>query len=186
MQLQEILDCLECNPVIAAVRDDKWEAALRSPAQVIFYLSANLITLKERVASAHLHGKHLMIHIDLAEGIGKDKVGIQFLKQCGADGILSTRANLIRLAKEQDMIAIQRFFLLDSKGMESIDEMLKTSNPHLMELMPGIIDKAISRFCKGNIPVIAGGLIETKQELTSALGHGSTAVSTGKEDLWYL
>lgn len=186
MQLQEILDCLECNPVIAAVRDDKWDVALQSPAKVIFYLSANLITVNERVASAHLHGKYLMVHIDLAEGIGKDKVGIQFLKQCGADGILSTRANLIRFAKEQGMIAIQRFFLLDSKGMESIDEMLKTSSPHLMELMPGVIDKAVSRFCKGNIPVIAGGLIETKQEVTHALGRGATAVSTGKNELWYL
>lgn len=186
MQLQKILDCLECNPVIAAVRDDKWEASLQSPAQVIFYLSANLITVKEKVAAAHAQGKYVMIHIDLAEGIGKDKVGIQFLKQCGADGILSTRANLIRLAREQDMIAIQRFFLLDSKGMESIDEMLKTSNPHFMELMPGVIDKAVSRFCKGSIPVIAGGLIETKQEVTHALGHGATAVSTGKNELWYL
>lgn len=186
MQLKKILDCLECNPVIAAVSDDKWDAALQSPAQIIFYLSANLLTVKQAVEKAHLHGKYVMIHIDLAEGIGKDKVGIQFLKQCGVDGIISTRANLIRLAKDQDLVAIQRFFLLDSKGMESIDEMLKSSNPHLMELMPGIIDKAIARFCKGSIPVIAGGLIETKQEVTQALGRGATAVSTGKNELWYL
>ena len=55
-----------------------------------------------------------------------------------------------------------------------------------MELMPGIIDKAITRFCRGNIPVIAGGLIETKQEVTNALGHGAAAVSSGKNELWYL
>lgn len=183
---QDILDCLECNPVIAAVRDDKWEAALESPAQVIFYLSANLMTVAEKIAQAHNLGKRVMIHIDLAEGIGKDKVGIHYLKQCGADGVLSTRANLIRLVKEQDMIAIQRFFLLDSKGLESIDEMLKTSTPHFMELMPGVIDKAITRFCNSSIPVIAGGLIETKQEVTHALGCGATAVSTGNIQLWYL
>ena len=186
MPLQDILDCLECNPVIAAVRDDKWDAALKSPAQVIFYLSANLMTVADRISEAHNLGKRVMIHFDLAEGIGKDKVGIHFLKQSGADGILSTRANLIRLAKEQNMVAIQRFFLLDSKGLESIDEMVKTSAPHFMELMPGVIDKAITRFCAGNIPVIAGGLIETKQEVTHALGHGATAVSTGNSDLWYL
>ncbi len=184
--LKEILECLVCNPVIAAVRDEKWEDALTSPVQVIFYLSADLMTVKEKIAAAHEAGKYVMIHIDLAEGIGKDKVGICFLKQCGADGILSTRANLIRLAKEQSLIAIQRFFLLDSKGLENIDEMLKTSTPHLMELMPGVIDKAVSRFCRGNIPVIAGGLIETKQEVTGALGHGATAVSTGSAELWYL
>ena len=71
--------------------------------------------------------------------IGKDKVGIHFLKQSGADGILSTRANLIRLAKEQNMVAIQRFFLLDSKGLESIDEMVKTSAPHFMDPEAGFV-----------------------------------------------
>ena len=34
--------------------------------------------------------------------------------------------------------------------------------------------------------VIAGGLIETKQEVTNALGQGAAAVSTGKNELWYL
>lgn len=184
--LHEILDCLACNPVIAAIQDDKWKDALASPAQVIFYLSADLMTVKEKIAAAHEAGKYVMIHIDLAEGIGKDKVGIAYLKQCGADGILSTRAGLIRLAKEQGLIAIQRFFLLDSKGLDSIGEMLKSSSPHLMELMPGVIGKAISRFCHGSIPVIAGGLIETKQEVTGALGHGAAAVSTGKPELWYM
>lgn len=184
--LTEILDCLACNPVIAAVQDDKWTDALASPAQVIFYLSADLMTVKEKIAAAHEAGKYVMIHIDLAEGIGKDKVGVAYLKQCGADGILSTRAGLIRLAREQGLVAIQRFFLLDSKGLESIGEMLKSSSPHLIELMPGVIGKAIARFCHMGIPVIAGGLIETKQEVTGALGCGAAAVSTGKPELWYI
>ncbi len=186
MLLHEVLNHLECDPIIAAVRDDKWDAALKSPAKTIFYLSANLLTVKERITEAHSQDKYVMIHIDLAEGIGKDKVGIRYLKECGADGILSTRANLIRFIKEQDMIAIQRFFLLDSKGVESIEEMLTNSSPHMMELMPGVIDKAIARFGSGSIPVIAGGLVETKQEVTNALGHGATAVSTGNCELWYL
>lgn len=185
MQLHEILQCLEQNPVIAAVRDDKWAAALECPARVIFYLSANLLTVAEKAAQAHAHGKYMMVHLDLAEGIGRDKTGVQFLRQCGVDGVLSTRPNLIRLAKEQGLIAIQRFFLLDSMGMESIAEMLKTTSPHLMELMPGVIHKAISRFCQGSIPVIAGGLIETKAEVTAALRHGATAVSTGNTQLWF-
>jgi glycerol uptake operon antiterminator len=102
------------------------------------------------------------------------------------DGIISTRAQLIRLAKEQNLITVQRFFALDSKGMESIEEMLRATNPHLMEIMPGVIGKAIRRFRKSGIAVIAGGLIETKQEVTDALGAGATAVSTGQQTLWYL
>ena len=102
------------------------------------------------------------------------------------DGIISTRAQLIRLAKEQGLLTVQRFFALDSKGMESIEEMLRTTNPHLMEIMPGVIGKAISRFSGGYVPVIAGGLVQTKQEVMDALGCGASAVSTGCKELWYL
>lgn len=186
MQPYELEECLACNPVIAAIRDDKWQEALQCPVQVLFYLSADLLTVKERVQQAHEAGKYVMIHIDLAEGIGRDKTGIRYLARCGVDGIISTRANLIRLAKEQGLLTVQRFFALDSKGMESIDEMLKNTNPHLMEIMPGVIGKAIRKFSSSGVPVIAGGLIQTKAEVTEALGCGAAAVSTGNQTLWYL
>ena len=64
--------------------------------------------------------------------------------------------------------------------------MLRHTNPHFMELMPGVISKSIRRFGKVGIPVIAGGLIETKGELMEALSCGATAVSTGRKDLWYM
>lgn len=186
MKMSDMITCLECNPVIAAVTDEKWEQAVESPAQVIFYLSASLLTVEDRVRQAHDARKIVMVHMDLAEGIGKDRAGIRFLARCGVDGVISTKAQLIRLAKEQNLITVQRFFALDSKGMESIEEMLRNTNPHLMEVMPGVIGKAITRFRKSGIPVIAGGLIETKQEVTEALSAGATAVSTGQKKLWYI
>ena len=64
--------------------------------------------------------------------------------------------------------------------------MLRHTKPDFMELMPGVIGKSIRRFAKIGTPVIAGGLIETKAEVTEALGSGATAVSTGRKDLWYL
>ena len=186
MQKPELMECLECNPVIAAVGDDKWQDALQSPAQVLFYLSANLLTVAEHIRQAHEAGKYVLVHLDLAEGIGRDRAGIQYLAQIGVDGVISTRAQAIQLAKDQGLMTVQRFFLLDSKGIESIDEMLRHTSPHFMELMPGVIGKSIQRFAKLGTPVIAGGLIETKAEVTDALGSGATAVSTGRKDLWYL
>ena len=106
MQISEMIACLECNPVIAAVQDDKWQEALESPAQMIFYLSANLLTVEEKVRQAHGAGKYVMVHLDLAEGIGRDRSGIRFLAQCGVDGIISTKAQLIRLAKEQGIAKV--------------------------------------------------------------------------------
>ncbi len=184
MNLETFLRCLEQKPVIAAVSDDKWGAALASPATVLFYLSADVMTVPERVAAAHAAGKAILVHADLAEGIGKDAGGVRYLAACGADGILSTRAGLIRTAKEHGLITVQRFFALDSKGLDSVEEMLHKTSPHLMEIMPGVIGKAIRRFSVGEIPVIAGGLVETADEVEKAFANGAAAVSTGAEDLW--
>lgn len=186
MRPSEIIECLELNPVIAAIRDDGWDAALYSPAQVLFYLSADLTSVNTRIQQAHEAGKILLIHLDLAEGIGKDRAGIRYLAQQGVDGIISTKAQIIRTAKDMGLLTVQRFFALDSKGMESIEEILRTSTPHLIEIMPGVIGKAIRRFSDCGIPIIAGGLVETKNEVTDAISCGAAAVSTGKEDLWYL
>lgn len=186
MQSDMLLNCLECNPVIAAVGQDGFRAALDAPVQIIFHLGIDLMSVCDVIAQAHEAGKYIFLHLDLAEGIGKDRAGVRYLAQCGADGIISTKAQLIRYAKEQGLITVQRFFALDSKGMDSIEEMAKNTNPHLMEIMPGVIGKAIRRFSGGHIPVIAGGLIQTKAEVTEALSCGAAAVSTGKSDLWYL
>lgn len=186
MSFEQILNCLECNPVIAAVQHEGFREALSSPVQIIFHLGAELMLIPQIVEQAHNAQKYIFIHLDLAEGIGKDRAGIRYLKQCGVDGIISTKAQLIRYAKEQGMITVQRFFALDSKGMDSIDEMVKSVNPHFMEIMPGVICKAIKRFSAGHIPVIAGGLIQTKSEVTDGLSCGASAVSTGKTELWYL
>ena len=186
MQPDMLLDCLECNPVIAAVSQDGLQAALQSPVQIIFHLGIDLMSVGDVIRQAHSAGKYIFIHLDLAEGIGKDRAGVRYLAQCGADGIISTKAQLIRYAKEQGLITVQRFFALDSKGMDSIEEMAKNTNPHLMEIMPGVIGKAIRRFKDCGIPIIAGGLVETKAEVTEAINCGASAVSTGREILWYL
>ena len=186
MRTSQLTDRLEASPVIAAIRDNKWQAALGSPAEVLFYLEPHLSTICEKVKQAHEAGKLIFIHLDMAEGIGKDKEGVQYLAGCGVDGIISTRSQIIRFAKDLELLTVQRFFALDSQGLDSIQEMLKSSHPHFMELMPGIIPKVVRRFASGPIPVIAGGLIEEKTEITNALGSGALAVSTGREELWYL
>lgn len=186
MQNRELIRSLEENPVIAAIGDDKWEEALKAPVQVLFYLSADLLTVAQRVRQAHEAGRQMLVHLDLAEGIGRDRTGIQYLAQLGVDGVISTRAQMIQFAKEQGLCTVQRFFLLDSKGIDSIGDMLRHTRPDFMELMPGVISKSIRRFGGGSTPVIAGGLVETKAEVMEALGCGATAVSTGRKELWYL
>ena len=186
MQPVELIDIIAEDPVIAAVDDENWQDALSSPVRVLFYLSASILSVHGKVAQAHEAGKFVMVHLDLAEGIGNDSAGITYLANCSVDGIISTRANLIRQAKSKGLITIQRFFALDSKGLDSIAEMVKNSAPHMMEIMPGVVNKAITRFSADEIPVIAGGLLESKSEVTNALRAGAIAVSTSCRELWYL
>ena len=155
-----------------------------SDAEVIFHLGADIMTVGSDIEAAKRKGKTVFVHIDLAEGIGKDRAGIQWLGTIGADGIISTRVQLVRAARESGLLAVQRFFILDSKGMHSIAETIENIKPDMIEIMPGVIPKALRLLADRDIPVIAGGLIETKSEITAALGSGAIAVSTGKRELW--
>lgn len=184
MTNKEFLLALEQKPVIAAIRDENWQQAIASPVEIIFYLKANLFTVQQRIAEATRAGKAVFVHIDLAEGIGKDRIGITFLQKCGVAGIISTRQQLIHLAKEKDLLAVQRFFALDSQGLGTIDDICKTSQADVIEVMPGVIPKVIQKFALNGMPVIAGGLIDEPKEVAVALQNGAAAVSTGKIELW--
>lgn len=174
------------TPVIAAIRTEKeFEIALKSECEIIFDLNPDLFTVAENVKRAHRYNKKLYIHIDFASGIGKDKTGIQFVKQAGVDGIISTRVNIIRLAREEGIFTIQRYFIVDSRSVDTTAESLKASKPDMIEIMPGVLPKVILDLkSKAGVPIIAGGLIETKEEVEEALKSGAAAVSTGKQELW--
>lgn len=186
MTLAELNSCIERGPIIAAVEKQDWQEVLNSPVEIIFHMKTYISTVKQRIDDAHKAGKKIFIHIDLAEGIGKDRAGIEYLNACGVDGIISTRGQLIRFAKEMGLLTVQRFFVFDTHGFDNRGELLGSSRPDLIEIMPGVIGKVIERIATGDIPVIAGGLVETKAEVTTALSSGAVAVSTGKTDLWYM
>lgn len=186
MSMLELRDIFERSPVIASVYEENFKAALESPCEVLFDLKCSILTMGQRIQAAHRAGKKIFVHLDLAAGIGKDRAGIEHLAKNGVDGIISTRGQLIRQARECQLFTVQRFFALDSQGINSIHEMLDSTEPDLIELMPGVISKIIRSFSQNGVSVIAGGLIETKAEVTEALACGATAVSTGTKELWYI
>lgn len=172
--------------VIAAVRNDRdIDKALDSGVEIIFYLSPNILTLEEIVNKVHKAGKKIFFHMDLAEGIGKDKSGLLFVKQKGVDGVISTRVNIIKAAREAGLFTVQRFFIVDSQSVSTTLEGIKASKPDMIEIMPGIVTKVIADL-KGklNIPIIAGGMIDSRLEVRDAIQSGATAVSTSKRELW--
>ena len=174
------------NPIIAAARTaEELKAALASDAEIVFLLHASLSNLSRRMELARAAGKKLFIHMDLVEGLSKDAAGVEFLATMKPDGIISTRSGCVHAAREAGITCIQRFFTVDSRSVATALESIRQTRPDMIELLPGIAYKAITRMAtETDIPVIAGGLVETKEEIYKALSAGAAAVSTGARELW--
>ena len=172
--------------IIAAVRSEQeLEKAVNSNVGIIFMLTPNIADIKYQAEFVHGAGKKLFIHLDLAEGIGKDEFGIRFAKEQGIDGIISTRTNIIKIANKENLFTVQRFFIVDSHSVETTVESAKTSKADMIEIMPGTLSKIIRRIKKElKTPIVAGGLIETKEEINEAISCGAAAISTGKREFW--
>lgn len=172
--------------VIAAARcEEDVESSVNSGVETVFMLSPNISTIKAQTELVHSKGKKIFVHLDLAEGIGKDEYGILYLKEMGVDGIISTRTNIIKMAKKNGMFTVQRFFIVDSHSLDTAVETARLSKPDMIEIMPGTLSKVIKNLKKDlDMPIVAGGLIETREELEEAMKFGAFAVSTGKRVFW--
>lgn len=172
--------------IIAAVRTEKEvRAALETGVETIFYLAPSIFSLPPAVEKVHGGGKQIFIHMDLAEGIGKDRAGLQLVKNLHVDGIISTRSGMIKMAKEIGLFTVQRFFIVDSHSVDTTLETIKASRPDMAEIMPGVVPKVIARLkAQTAVPIIAGGLIDSDEEIEKAFCSGAAAVSIGKAEFW--
>ena len=175
------------SKVIAAIRNrNDLLRASQSDVKIVFDLAPDILTLRESADILHGKGKKFFIHLDLATGIGKDKSGMLYAKSMGVDGIISTRSGIIKAARELGISTVQRFFIVDSHSVETTVESLKQSKAQMIEVMPGGVGKVIKKLReKLSVPIIAGGLIETREETRTALESGASAVSTGAQNLWF-
>lgn len=173
--------------VIAAIRgEEALVSACKSDVEIIFDLEPNIETVERYAALCREYKKTFFVHMDLAEGVGKDKYGLRFVKSKGVDGIISTRANMIKLAKDMGLKTVQRIFVLDSQSLKTAESVLKTG-PDMVEIMPGIIPVAIKELSAiVDIPIIAGGLIRQKEDVELIAKAGAIAVSTSNPKLWQL
>ncbi len=176
----------ENNPIIAAVKTrTDFEKALASGVQAVFMLSSNIMDADSLADRAHTAGKLLFLHMDFVDGLSKDAAGVRFLATKHIDGIISTRSHVIAAAREAGLLSVQRFFMIDSRSVDTALEALRQAKPDMVEIMPALAYKSIARIQKNvHIPIIAGGLIEYKDEIFQALGAGASMVSTGKQELW--
>lgn len=186
---EKIRDLFEISPIITAVKDEQGlEKALKTESPVVFLLFGNICNITGLVDQVKNSGKIAIVHVDLIQGLSSKEVAVDFIHQnTRADGIISTKAPLVRHAMDLGMIGGQRTFLIDSMALETTKKQLLTFQPDFMELMPGIMPK-ILKAVRGyaEIPLIAGGLISDKKDILAAFDAGVDAVSTTREELWGL
>ncbi len=186
---KEFKEALEYSPIIAAIKDDNGlKKCVNSDSHVIFILYGDVITIPNIVAAVKNAGKIAMVHVDLITGLSSKEVSVDFLKNyTQADGIITTKPNLIKHAKELGFHTILRLFLIDSMAYENIDRQVKTAKPDVIEVLPALMPKIVSKVCKlSPTPIIAGGLISDKEDVMTLLQAGVVSISTTNENIWFL
>ena len=172
--------------LIPAIKSpEELDRILSSNGKLVFVLFGDILTIPDIVARLKNAGKTVMVHLDLIDGLTPRDVSVDFLAEnTRADGILSTKGNLVKFAKSRGLLAIQRFFLLDSMALLNIEKQLPLDYVDAIEILPGIMPKIIKQLVGlTNKPIIAGGLISDQEDVLSALNAGAVAVSTTKIDL---
>ncbi|MCY9209038.1 glycerol uptake operon antiterminator GlpP [Bacillus subtilis] len=175
------------QPILPAIRNMKqFDEFLNSSFSYGVILDIHLGQLKGVIKEAQKHGKNMMVHVDLIQGIKHDEYGAEFICQdIKPAGIISTRSNVIAKAKQKKIYAIQRLFLLDTSAMEKSMEFIGKHKPDFIEVLPGIVPSLIQEIKeKTGIPIFAGGFIRTEEDVEKALKAGAVAVTTSNTKLW--
>jgi glycerol uptake operon antiterminator len=123
--------------------------------------------------------------VDLIIGLAAKEIAVDYIHNTTqADGIISTRANLVQRAKELHMFAVLRVFLIDSMALAEIMNQ-KNLRPDALDILPGVMPSMIRKVHAGTgLPVLTGGLITEKQEVLQALEAGALAISTTAPSVW--
>lgn len=173
--------------IMPAVRQLKdFDKALSSEHTWIVLLETRLSQLKQLVTYAKKENKKVLIHIDLIQGLKADEYGVEFIaREIKPEGIISTRGSVIDSVKKYDLIAIQRLFLLDSLSIDSNVRISGRTKADYIEVLPGTMPQLIKKIQKvTDIPIIAGGLLTTQEDINVAFEAGSIAVTTSSTSLW--
>ena len=104
-------------------------------------------------------------------------------------GTLSGSFNAALLAGEEyrETHPDARIFVLDSLSLDTLFSQQSLCQPDFIEVLPGIMPPIITEISqKTQTPLIAGGLIRTKQDVLSAMNAGAAAVSTSARSVWKL
>lgn len=184
--MERFYEALHTTPVILAVKSPEGlEQSLRGSGGIMFVLFGDILSIPGIVAKIKDRGKIALVHMDLIDGLTSRDIAVDFIAEnTRADGILSTKANLLKRAKSRGLLTIQRFFVLDSMALVNIEKQFPLDYADAVEVLPGVMPKVIQRIVKMiDKPVIAGGLVSDMEDVRRVLEAGAVSVSSSKREL---
>lgn len=182
-----LFDSLADDPVVASVKDpEALDAVLASDRDVLFLLHGSVLDVADTVERCKAAGKTVLVDVDLLDGFAARDVVVTWLAtHTRADGVLSTKTNLVRAAKRAGLVAVQRFFLVDSFSYHQLPRVVAQSEPDAVEILPGCVPRVLTWLRDDvDVPIIAGGLVCDKADVVAALGAGAVAVASSNRDVW--
>jgi len=187
--LQHLKKYFDRYPIIPAIRDihDLDKAMSIKEATVIFLLTGTIFDLELAMQKAKDNDKILIVNVDLIDGISTDKVGIRYLaEKYLCDGIISTRNYLLKAANTAGLMTVQRIFMLDSGSLKTAINIARQDYFDAVEILPGLAAPYFMEHLSANIklPIIAGGLVENKEEIKELTKKGVIAISTSEQTIW--
>ncbi|WP_323702506.1 glycerol-3-phosphate responsive antiterminator [Mammaliicoccus sp. Dog046] len=132
------------------------------------------------------HNKDVMLHIDLIKGLSNDEAAVEYvIQQYKPHGIISTKSKIIKRAKKLNTLTILRVFILDSTALSRSIDLIKQADPDLVEVLPGVATKVIKEISdKTGKSIIAGGLINTDEEINLAIESGAQYITSSDVSIW--
>ncbi|PGV45986.1 glycerol-3-phosphate responsive antiterminator [Bacillus sp. AFS037270] len=166
----------------------EFENFLKSPYKIGVYLDMHIAQLKNISLMANQHNKKMIYHVDLIHGIKNDEYATEYIcQEFKPYGIISTKSSVIQKAKQKGVVAVQRIFLIDSHALEKSYKLIEKTRPDYIEVLPGAMPKMITEVKERvKIPILAGGLIRTSEDVYAALEAGAAGITTSKKELWNL
>jgi len=183
--MEKIVDIVQSQIIASVKKEEHLFEAVKSNSNVVFLLTGDLITTNDYLNILKEGNKITFIHIDLIDGLSNTKSAIKYIANVWKPkGIITTKSNLIKYAKEEGLLTIQRIFLIDRNALQKGVEIANTIKPDAIEILPGIVPNIIDELTKlTHLPIIAGGLVSHKTEILNGLKAGALAMSAGNPKL---
>ena len=177
---------LEANPVLPAVRgpDSALEAALAGEHAAIFVLGGDIFGVLKRISSRKRRPQ-IYVNVDLVGGVASDASGLRFLSRY-VEGIISTHRHVIELSRSSGLTTVQRLFAIDSGAVERGLKLIRRAEPQFVEILPALAYCEIAQQYSEvlDLPVLAGGLLKSHEDISTILKAGALGVSTSHQGLW--